>query len=169
MRTPRQTFKLRRRHFQACRIRGRVQIRLATKTCRRARRRNVVDHCLITFERSASPIAADQIEHPMLNRIPLGGSRRVMCDRDRQPALVSQTLQSDFEPPTPVAITAAAIALNQQMLRRSIDLLSNGKPPLPDRGDGKTLAYRAKFPRRHTLDGSRCHKYRKGSLCPPPC
>src|SRR5438552_9216811 len=133
MRTQRQSFKLCIRHFQTCRIDGRVQVSLATKTGLSAGSRNVIENRLVTFERSASPVAAYQIEHSMLNRVPLGSTRRIMGHGDRQATFVSQSLKPYFPQPATTAIAAATITFNQQMLLIGIDTLAYLQPPLSDR------------------------------------
>ena len=62
----------------------RVQISLTTKARGRGRRPNVVEHRLIAVQRMTCPVAANQVEHAMLNRVPFGGSGRIMVDRDNQ-------------------------------------------------------------------------------------
>ena len=155
MPTQRQSFKLCLRHFQTCRICGRVQISLATKTGCCAGGRNVIEHCLITFERSASPVAADQIEHSMFNRIPLGSSRRIVRHGDRQSTLRSQSLKTYFPPTATTAITTATITLNQQMALTTIGTLSHLQPPLSDRRDGKLCRVMRRAHDDHSLIASK--------------
>jgi len=53
-------------------------------------RRNEVDDHLVTDQRFAAPVLADEGKQPMLDLVPLAGSRWQMADRDLQSGIVSQ-------------------------------------------------------------------------------
>ena len=63
----------------------------------------------MTHQWFASPVFRDMTKHPMLDFIPLAGAGWIMTHRNREPGLVSQSLQGHFPQFRSAAITAAAI------------------------------------------------------------
>jgi hypothetical protein len=68
------------------RVEPRIQRSAAVKACGRARSANMLQHDFVADQRLAGPLAgpigADQVEHAMFDRVPLGGSCGIMPDSD---------------------------------------------------------------------------------------
>lgn len=125
------------RNRNPCFIDGGIQIGLTAKAGGRGCSPNIVEHGFVTVQRVTGPVGTDQIEHAMLDQIPLGGARRIMVDGDNQAKLIGQLLQ--FEPPQAgaVAIRTPTIGLDQQAVLARIEFASQFQPPRADRGHGK--------------------------------
>lgn len=108
---------------------GRIQLGLAPKTSGRGSGPNVVEDRLVAVERLASPIGADQTEHPMFNRVPFGSAGRVMGHGDNQAKFIGQLLEPLFPDPAPAAIRITTIGLDQQMFLVWIGRLPHYHPP----------------------------------------
>src|SRR4051794_35641375 len=65
-----------------------VQTGTATKPGFRSRRADELDDPLVTDQRLSGPVAADQAEHAVLDRVPFRCPRRVVSHRDDQSRLV---------------------------------------------------------------------------------
>lgn len=118
-------------------IDGGIQIGLAAKARGRGRGPNVVKHRFITVQRVTSPVGTDQVKHPMLDQVPLGGPRRIVVDGDNQAKLIGQLLQ--FDPPQPgsIPIRPPTVGLDQQAALAGIQHPSQFQPPRSDRRDRK--------------------------------
>ena len=62
----------------------------------RLRATDEVDDRLIVDQRLSSPVQTDEREEPVLDLVPLAGSRRVVTDRDRYPDLIRYLLQVEL-------------------------------------------------------------------------
>ncbi len=60
-----------------------IQFGLAAKTRRRGRGANEIQDRFVTVQGMPGPIGTNQVEHPMLNQIPFGSTRRIMGDGNR--------------------------------------------------------------------------------------
>ena len=118
-------------------IDGGIQIGLAAKAGGRGRGPNVVEYRFVTVQRMTSPVGADQIEHPMLDQVPLGGPRRIVVDGDNQAEFIGQLLQ--FDPPQSgsIPIGTPTVGLDQQAALARIQHPPQVQPPRSDRRDRK--------------------------------
>ena len=137
MRPHTQSIKIFVRNFLLQFILGGVQLGLTPKTGGRRGGSNVIEDGLVTIQRFASPIGADQIEHAMFNRVPFGSAGGVMGDGDNQAKFIGQMLEAQFPNATPVPIGSAAVGLDQQMLLVWIKRLSHRQPPSPNGSHSK--------------------------------
>ena len=83
---------------------------------------------LITLQGMTRPVGAEQVEHPMLNRIPFGRTRRVMRHRNLQAKLIGQRLEVDFPRQAAVAVRPATIGFDQQVALRRIGVTPHCPP-----------------------------------------
>ena len=75
-------------HFDSSLILVRVQHRLDFEPGARLGSADQIDDRLIIDQRLPSPIQTDKREEPVLDLVPLAGSRRVVTDRDRYSDLI---------------------------------------------------------------------------------
>jgi hypothetical protein len=108
---------------------SRIQLGLTPKTSGRGRGTNVVEYRLVAVKRLASPIGADQIEHPMFNRVPFRSAGGIMGDRDNQSKFIRQLLETHFPHPATATIGITTIGLDQQMFLVWIGRLPHRHPP----------------------------------------
>lgn len=73
-------------------IKGGVQIGLTAKAGCGGGSANEVEHGFVTVQGMSGPVATNEIEHAMLDQVPLRGPRGVMINGDNQPELISQLL-----------------------------------------------------------------------------
>ena len=73
-----------------------VQHCLDSEPGARLRATDEIDDGLIVDQRLSSPVQADKREEPVLDLIPLAGSRRVVTDRDRDLDLIRHLLQVEL-------------------------------------------------------------------------
>lgn len=97
---------------------------------------NEVDQNQHCAQDMASPCGCDLAEESVLNRIPFGGSRRVMTDCNFEPGLIGKVVQTFLVPPRTRSITAATIGLDHQTLRLGIVRLVE-TTPVSDGIDGQ--------------------------------
>src|SRR5229473_2785639 len=98
---------------------------------------NKVDDDLMTDERFAPPVLADEREQPMFDLVPLARARREVTDRYLQPDFVGQFLQLPLPPPHPCAVAAARIGCNQQAFGLRIAATPHPAPPAANALDRK--------------------------------
>src|ERR1041385_9194998 len=79
-----------------------------------------------------SPIQTDMGEQAVLDLVPLAGPWGKMADRDGDSQGISQGLQFDFPQTDPIAIAAATIGADQQLLGLLIERVSHLCPPTPN-------------------------------------
>src|SRR5208283_1724056 len=106
-----------------------VQRCAATEARARSRRADVLQHDFVAGQRLAGPIGADQVEHAVLDRVPLGSSCGIMSDRDGQSEFIRQVLQAHLPGPTTVPIGASAVGFDRQPRGTWVPVLSNLQPP----------------------------------------
>ncbi len=97
----------------------------------------MLQYRFITLKWLSGPVAADQVEHSMLDGIPFRRSRRIVGDSNSDPKFISELLQARFPLLTPIAIRASAISFNQQLRAANIHMASKLCPPGADRSDRK--------------------------------
>jgi hypothetical protein len=76
--------------------------------------RDQLDNDLMRHQRLAPPVLRDKGKEPMLDLVPLPGSRRQMADFDGHLPLVGESLQRHFPEPQPRAIAASTIGNDQE-------------------------------------------------------
>ena len=106
-----------------------VQLGLATETGGRGSGTNMIEYRLIAVKRFASPIGADQIEHPMFNWVPFRSTGGIMSNGDSQSKFIRQLLETHFPHPATATIGVATIGLDQQMFLLRIGHLPHCQPP----------------------------------------
>src|SRR5271157_5813478 len=114
-----------------------VQHRLTVETGRRGRGADVVQDCLVADQGLPRPVLADQVEHPMLDPIPLRGPGRVVRHCDRHIELVSQPLQADPPRPQPISVGPAAVCLDQPLSGIWVTPETGLQPPRPQGFSGE--------------------------------
>src|SRR5208337_1227714 len=83
-------------HLPPCGVLLRIQDRPAMESCGRPRPAYVLEHFLVADQWLSGPVAADQAEHPVVDRVPLARSGWVVGHRYHQVKLVRQLLQGDL-------------------------------------------------------------------------
>jgi len=83
-------------HFDSGLILIRVQDCLDFEPGARLGAANQMNDGLIIDQRLPSPVQTDKRKEPVLDLVPLAGSRRIVTDRDRYPDLIRHLLQVDF-------------------------------------------------------------------------
>ena len=101
-------------HLPPCGVLLRIQDRPAMESCGRPRPAYVLEHFLVADQWLSGPVAADQAEHPVVDRVPLARSGWVVGHRYHQVKLVRQLLQGDFPFPLAVVVSPASVCLDQQ-------------------------------------------------------
>jgi hypothetical protein len=125
------------RNLQACFVHAAIQTRATAQAGFGFRRTDKLYDRLKTDQRLSGPIAGDVTEQAMLNRIPLGGTGRVMRHRNGQIEFVRQLLQAEFPQPTTTAVRTAPIGLNQQSRLAAMLRVTDREPPGAQRGNGE--------------------------------
>jgi len=97
----------------------------------------MLQYRFITLKWLSGPVAADQVEHSMLDGIPFRRSRRIVGDGNPDPKFRGELLQARLPQLTPIAIRAAAISFNQQLRAANIEMAPELGPPGADRRDRK--------------------------------
>src|SRR3990172_889675 len=92
----------------------------------------MLQHDFVADQRLAGPNGAGQGEHPMFDRVPLGGSCGIMSDSDSQAEFVGQVLQAQLPSPTTVAIGASAVGFDGQPRGPRILAAADPQPPRTD-------------------------------------
>src|SRR3954468_23820753 len=114
-----------------------VQARTAMEARFRPGRADVLQDRLVTDQRLAAPVGADRTKHPVLDRVPLTRSSRVVRHGQGQPELIGQPLQRHLPPPFPVVVGPTAVHLDQQPFRLRIAVTADIQPPATNRGHGE--------------------------------
>jgi hypothetical protein len=73
-----------------------------------------LDNDLVSHQWLAPPVLRDKGKEPMLDLVPLTGSRRQMADFDGHLPLVGECLQLHFPEPQPIAITTSTVGNDQE-------------------------------------------------------
>jgi|GEM_PF-38464 len=120
------------RHLPASGILVRIQHSSTVEPFGRARSPYVLEHLLVACQRLSGPVAADQAEHAVVDRVPLRGSRRVVRHRDHQAELVGKLLQRHLPLPFPVGVGSARVRLDQQSLDPRVAPSTGHQPPTAD-------------------------------------
>ena len=94
--------KLMVRDLSAQRVLGCIQFRMNPQAGAGFGFSDEVNDHLVAHKRLAAPVLGDERKQPMLDLVPLAGSRRKVADGDRQGDLVGEALQFGF--PQPKAI-----------------------------------------------------------------
>ncbi len=95
------------------------------------------DHHLSAGQRSTPPVLRDMTEHPVFNLVPFAGAGWKVTDVTDQPGFIDEFLQFQLPEPDSIAVAAATIGGDQQLLGLRINRLTHAIPPAPDRFDRK--------------------------------
>src|ERR1700688_61125 len=95
--------------------------------------RNQLDHRFAADQRSSSPGLGNMAEQPMLDLVPLRGSRWIMAYLKRQAGFVSQVLQLNLEQAHAGTIRTTAIRRDHQLVHVGIALAAHDIQPASDR------------------------------------
>ena len=93
-----------------------VQLRAHAQPARGAGVADQVDDRFEGPERAAPPVRGDVTEEPMLDLVPLARARREVTHRDAQLEVVGQPLQFGFPGARAIAVAAASIGGDQQVV-----------------------------------------------------
>ena len=96
---------------------------------------NQTDDNLHGLKGNPLPIAGDVAEEPVLDFVPLAGSRWVVAKFDNHSRFVGQLLQSPPPQSRSRTVAAATVGRDQQALRLQVTALAQTLPPGPDRFD----------------------------------
>jgi hypothetical protein len=99
-------------HFESRLVDVGVNFAFDSQSRLRGGGRDQVDDDLMTDQRFAAPVLADEREQTVFYLVPFAGPRREVADRDLQAGFVSQLLQFPFPEPYPRTITATRIGGN---------------------------------------------------------
>src|SRR5512135_298206 len=102
-----------------------LQTRLGRRRC------NQIDDRLVTDQRLASPVLADEREEPMLDLVPLARPWRQVTHRDLQARLIRQPLQSHLPKVHPRTVAPSTIGGDQQPLGSGVVRLAHRVPGIP--------------------------------------
>jgi hypothetical protein len=97
--------------------------------------RDQLDNYPIADEWLGAPVQTDEGEEPVLDFVPLAGSRRQVADHDVEAEFVGQLLQLAFPQPHPRAVAAAAVGGDQRSGRVGVTRLTDVEPLLADAVD----------------------------------
>jgi len=100
-------------HFDSGLIFVRVQDCLDFEPGARFGATNQVDASFIMDQRLSSPVQTDKREEPVLDLVPLAGSRRIVTDRDRYPHLIRHLLQVEFPGAKAISVAPPSICADE--------------------------------------------------------
>jgi len=95
-------------------------------------RAHPMDHTLVVPERLPFPSQTDKREQPMLNPIPLAGSRRIVRHGDRNSDLIGPFQQIRLPGTGTTGLAPTSIGTNQQTSGRTLPLPPVQPPPPPN-------------------------------------
>lgn len=98
---------------------------------------NMFQDRFVIHQRLSSPVLADGAKRTVLNPIPFGGTGWVMGHDNRQSRFIRELLQFPFPQPTPAAVSAAAVGLDQQLGLLRVGRLAFLVPPSANDVDRK--------------------------------
>src|SRR4051812_36262382 len=93
----------------------RVQLCLHDQACTRRRVCDQANDRLVADQRLPSPILSDEAEQPVLDLVPLAGTRREMADVELQSEFVGQGLQRPLPQTCSMTVAATAVGRDQQL------------------------------------------------------
>jgi hypothetical protein len=100
-------------HFDSGLIFVRVQDCLDLESGARLSGTNQIDDGLIIDQGLSSPVQTDEREKPVLDLVPLAGSRRIVTDRDRYPDLIRHLLQVEFPEAKAISVAPPSICADE--------------------------------------------------------
>src|SRR5215831_2692418 len=118
--------------FDPCLVPPGIEHRFHSQPASGSRPTNQIDHRFEVPKRLPFPRQTDEREDPMLDPVPLAGSRRIMTHRDRNSDLVHQLQPIRFPGVGATAIAATPIRTNQQLSGGRITPVPVQPPPPPD-------------------------------------
>src|SRR5271165_2102392 len=119
-------------HLDSFRVLADVQLALNAQAGSRGGGSDKVDDDFMADQRLASPVLRDEGKQPMLDLVPLAGSRREVTDRDLQPGFVGQLLQLQFPQPHSRPVAPSAVRRDQKLSGIGVHLPTHHAPPSPD-------------------------------------
>src|SRR5262249_37540238 len=93
--------------------------------------------CLVTYQRLSRPVAADQVEAAVLNRIPFRGSGRIVSHCNRQAEFIGELLQICFPRPAAAPAGAATVSFDQQVVLPGVSQTPDLTPPPTNYSDSE--------------------------------
>lgn len=117
------------RDIVVCLVGPPIDAATAVKSLFRASRADVFQNGFITHQQLACPVAANQTEHSMVDRIPFAGPSREMRYDHNQVEFVCEVLKCHFPFPLAVVVRATTVGLDQQPPCRGIAAATNCQPP----------------------------------------
>ena len=96
-----------------------------------------LDDDLVGEQGLASPVPGYEGEEPVLDPVPLGGTRRQMADDQSEAGLVGEALELGLPQPAAGAVAAAAVGGDDQVVGGVVARFAHLLPPVADRVDGK--------------------------------
>lgn len=103
-------------HFDACGIGSQVALGMDVKSLPSRSCPDEIDYDLVALQRTTTPIHADVGEQAVLNLVPFAGPRWQMANGDGQPRLRCPSSYLDLPQPQPVAVAAATVRADEQLL-----------------------------------------------------
>ena len=100
-------------HFDSGLILVRVQHCLDFEPGTRLGTTDQIDDRLVIDQRLSSPIQTDKREQPVLDLVPLAGSRRVVTDRDRYLDLIRHPLQVELPCAKSISVAPPGIGADE--------------------------------------------------------
>lgn len=97
--------------------------------------RDQIDDGLVGAQRAAAPVDRDEREQPVLDLVPLAGSRREVADADGDTELVREPLQLVLPEMRSVAVAAARVGGDEDLACLRVPLRADLVPPRGDRRD----------------------------------
>ena len=92
----------------------------------------------VTVQGLGGPVPADLAEQAVLDRIPFGGTGRVVTKRDAQAQAITQlTLDLLLPGSTLCAVTASSVGQDEDVAGPGVTLASFPQPPFAKTGDGE--------------------------------
>ena len=118
-------------------VRVGIERRLDDQTCFRRGRGDQVDHGLMAYQGTATPVLCDEAKEAMLDLVPFAGARRKMADYQLETQLVRQLLQRHLPKTRAVAVTPPAVGGDQQLPGSGKSATAHLLPPSADAVDGE--------------------------------
>ena len=126
-------FDLRGRWFDACRVATAIELSGDRQPGLSSGGANEVQNLLVAVEWFADPVLGDFRKEAVFDRVPFGGARRVVGDRQSQAELIGQLrLEFGFPGAATGAIAATGVAQNEELPGSWITGRSLLAPPMCD-------------------------------------
>ena len=116
-------------HFYLWRVLASVKTRLQPQAGARLCGRDQLYNDFVTDQRSTPPVHADMREEPMLDLVPLAGSRRKMANSNLEARVVGESLQLNLPEARSVTIASASVGTDEQFRGTWVETLFHAGPP----------------------------------------